>query len=428
VKIAMVVEPADQGWAHIVTGDPVEAVTAHVLGLSGGLAARGHDVVVHVRRTDSDQPDRVPTASGFVLVQLPAGPARPLSDEDRLRAVPELSRRLADAWGRERPDVVHAHGWQAGLATLAAVHLLPDRSTRPMVVQTFHGLALGRGADGRAPGRSPSTASPSRRRLEAAIARGADRLVALSADEVGRLVTLGATRLDVEVVPTGVDPGAHQPARMRADSGTPARLLVVSGLAVEERVDTAVRALPAVPAAELLVVGGPPAEGLAHDLDARRLHDLARRCRVADRVRLLGAVPRRDLSALLRATDVLVRTDVHEPSGRCVLEAMASGVPVIGPAAGCLLDAVVEGATGTLVPPGDPGELAIALRELLSDPVRREGYGLAAAERARVRYGWDRVAEETERAYAGPLVRRSATAAAAPAEPAAAGAAVPTGS
>jgi glycosyltransferase involved in cell wall biosynthesis len=424
----MVVEPADQGWAHLLTGDPVEAVTAHVLGLSGGLAARGHDVVVHIRRADGTQPDRVPTASGVVLSRLLAGPTHPLPDEDRLRVVPELSRRLADAWARERPDVVHAHGWQAGLATLAAVQLLPDRSTRPVVVQTFHGPTLGRRADGRAPDRSPSTASLSRRRLEAAIARGVDRLVALSADEVDRLLTLGATRLAVEVVPTGVDPATYPPARARADSGAPARLLVVSGLAVEERTDTAVRALRAVPAAELLVVGGPPAEGLAHHLDARRLQDVARRCRVPDRVRLLGAVPRRDLPALLRATDVLVSTDVHEPSGRYVLEAMASGVPVIGPAAGCVLDAVVEGATGTLVPPGDPGALAIALRELLSDPVRREGYGLAAAERARVRYGWDRVAEETERAYAGPLVRRSATAAAAPAEPAATGGAVPTGS
>jgi D-inositol-3-phosphate glycosyltransferase len=428
VKIAMVAEPADLGWAQMVTGDPLEAVTAHVLGLSGALRALGHDVVVHVRRADGAQPDRVPTASGAVLSRLPAGPARPLPDEDRLRVVPELSRRLAEVWARERPDVVHAHGWQAGLATLAAVHLLPDRSTRPLVVQTFHGLALGEGTPGGAPGRSPSSASRSRRRLEAAIARGVDRLVALSADEVGHLVTLGATRLAVEVVPTGVDPGAYPPAGVQADSGAPARLLVVSGLAVEERVDTAVRALRAVPAAELLVVGGPPAEGLAHHLDARRLQDLARRCRVADRVRLLGAVPRRDLSALLRTIDVLVRTDVHEPSGRYVLEAMASGVPVIGPPAGCLLDAVVEGATGTLVPPGDPGALAVALRELLGDPVRREGYGLAAAERARVRYGWDRVAEETERAYAGPLVRRSATAADAPAEHAAAGGAVPTGS
>ena len=301
----MVVEPADQGWGHLLTGDPVEAVTAHVLGLSRGLAARGHDVVVHIRRADGIQPDRVLTPSGVVLSRLPAGPTHPLPDEDRLRVVPELSRRLADAWARERPDVVHAHGWQAGMATLAAVQLLPDRSTRPVVVQTFHGPTLGRSADGRAPGRSPSTASLSRRRLEAAIARGVDRLVALSADEVDRLLTLGATRLAVEVVPTGVDPATYPPARALADSG--ARLLVVSGLAVEERTDTAVRALRAVPAAELLVVGGPPAEGLAHHRDARRLQDLARRCRVQDRVRLLGAVPRGDLPALLRATDVLVR-------------------------------------------------------------------------------------------------------------------------
>lgn len=427
MKVAMVVEPADGGWAQLVTGDPVEAVTAHVLGLSGALSARGHDVVVHVRSPDGT-PGRVPTPSGVVLSRLPAGPAGPLAEEDRLRVVPELSRRLADAWARETPDVVHAHGWQAGLATLAAADLLPDRSRRPLVVQTFHGLTLGRGVDGPGPGRSPSTLSPSRRRFEAVIARGVDRLVALSADEVAHLVRLGVPRLAVDVVPGGVDPRTYPPTRPDTDSGGPARLLVVSGLAAEELVDTAVRALRAVPEAELLVAGGPPADGLLHHRDARRLVGLARRCRVAERVRLLGAVPRSELPSLLRATDVLVRTDPHEPCGRDVLEAMASGVPVIGPAAGCLLDAVVEGATGTLVPPGEAGALTIALRDLLRDPVRRDGYGLAAAERARVRYGWDRVAEETERAYTGPSVRRSATAAAAPAVPEAAGAAVPTGS
>jgi D-inositol-3-phosphate glycosyltransferase len=65
---------------------------------------------------------------------------------------------------------------------------------------------------------------------------------------------------------------------------------------------------------------------------------------------------------------------------------MPCGVPVAGPAVGCLLDAVVEGATGVLVPPEDPRALAAALQALVTDPLRREGYGLAAVERARTRY------------------------------------------
>lgn len=424
----MVLEPADGRWAQQVTGDPVEDATAHVLGLSRALAARGHEVVVHVRRTDVDVPDRVETPSGVVVSRLAAGLARPLPGQDRLRAAPELGGRLADAWARDRPDVVHAHGWHAGLASLAAVHLLPSHSTPPAVVQTFHGLAVGRRAGGPLDRRSTSGSGPARERLEAAIARGADRVVALSGEEVGHLVALGASRAAVEVVPTGVEPNGCPPARHRAGGDAPARLLVVSRLRAEERVDLAVRALRAVPDAELLVVGGPPAENLGGDLGARRLLDLARRCRVADRVRLLGAIPLQDLVRLLRSTDVLVRTDPYEPSGRTVVEAMAVGVPVIGPAAGCLLDALVEGATGMLVPPGDTGALAVALRDLLRDPLRREGYGLAAAERARVRYGWDRLAEETERVYAGGRLRRSATRAVEPVECAAAVGPVPTGS
>ncbi|HSK53830.1 MAG TPA: glycosyltransferase [Jiangellales bacterium] len=125
---------------------------------------------------------------------------------------------------------------------------------------------------------------------------------------------------------------------------------------------------------------------------------------------------------------MLVRTRPDEPIGRLVVQAMACGVPVVGPAVGRLLDAVVEGATGVLVPPEDPRALAAALQALVTDPLRREGYGLAAVERARTRYPWARLAEETERAYARAGLRRSGNGAAEAALPGADAAPAPTGS
>ena len=62
-------------------------------------------------------------------------------------------------------------------------------------------------------------------------------------------------------------------------------------------------------------------------------------------------------------------------------------------------DAVVDGATGVLVQPGSPRALARRIRQLLTSPMLLEGLGIAAADRARSRYSWERVGQETVAAY-----------------------------
>jgi glycosyltransferase involved in cell wall biosynthesis len=120
-------------------------------------------------------------------------------------------------------------------------------------------------------------------------------------------------------------------------------------------------------------------------------------------VRLLGRVSRSELPALLRSADIVVCMPWYEPFGMVPLEAMACGRPVVASAVGGIVDTVVDGATGTLVRPQRPDMLAHALRRLLSDPVRRAGYGLAGRERAAMRYRWDRIGAETEAVYASVL-------------------------
>jgi glycosyltransferase involved in cell wall biosynthesis len=134
---------------------------------------------------------------------------------------------------------------------------------------------------------------------------------------------------------------------------------------------------------------------------------------VAGRVVFTGGVSWDDLPALLRSADLLVCASISGQFDPVALEAMACGTPVVAPAAGFYPDAVIDGTTGVLVPPGRPSLLARRVRLLLASPLQLEAFGIAAADRARSRYSWDRIARETVQAYQRCLP----AAAGAPAEP-----------
>jgi glycosyltransferase involved in cell wall biosynthesis len=338
MKIAMVAQQADPR--------PDDA-----FGLASALARQGHQVTVLTGKAGG------PGAGQRGLRVIPVG-----AGDDPLAQVPVFSDALRAA---KRPDVVHAVNWTSGLAALAAA-----RDLDVPVVQTFSALGGPR--------------SGGRMRLEAAIGRSAAAVVATTSRVAADLARLGVPRTSVRCIPWGVDTGRFSPeGPVASRSGRP-RLVAVADLAEREPLETLIWALAKVPGAELIIAGGPGDNGY---------RALAASIGLSERVQFTG---RAELPALLRSADLVLSTGAYET---CSVEAMACGKPVVAPPTGGHQDAVLDGTTGIFIPPGRPMLLAQRIRHLLAHPVLLEAYGVAAADRARSRYSWDRIAAETAAVY-----------------------------
>jgi glycosyltransferase involved in cell wall biosynthesis len=246
----------------------------------------------------------------------------------------------------------------------------------------------------------PSGVGTERIRLEPAIGRTVSAVVAGSSDEESDLTRLGIPRRSIRVVPTGIDTGEFTPEGPACERNDRHRLVTIADLATEQdALNTLLRALAKIPGAELVVAGGPPREDLRGDLSYRRLAKLSDSLDLHGRVFFAGQVGRAALPPLLRSADLLVNINEHEPSAITSIQAMACGTPVVASALGAHVDAVVDGTTGILIEPGRPALLAQRIRALLAHPMMLEAFSVAATDRARSRYSWDRIAHETLAVY-----------------------------
>ena len=386
MKIDLVSEHASPLAA--IGGVDAGGQNVHVAAVAAGLAGRGHDVTVFTRRDDDALPERVVTQDGYNVVHVPAGPASVLPKDDLLRHMPEFASFLRRTWAQHPPDLVHAHFWMSGLASVAAAGPIP-------VLQTFHALgSVKRRHQGDA---DPSP--PQRIELERSLCRTVAHVVATCSDEVFELRRLGLARDRASIVPCGVDTAVFTPrGPVASRSGRP-RLLVLGRLVERKGHEDAVRALAGIPDAELVVVGGPPSAGLDADPFVGHLRTVAEALGVADRLVFTGSVARSDVPAWIRSADVVLAVPWYEPFGITPLEAMACGRPVVATAVGGLVDSVAEGVTGDLVPARGPERLGEVVAALLADDARRTAYGAAGVKRARARYRWSRVVADTEAVY-----------------------------
>lgn len=203
--------------------------------------------------------------------------------------------------------------------------------------------------------------------------RFADAQVAVSrwlADTVAR--TALEPRARIQVIPNGL---AEVPAVPRTVTDR-LRVGVVCRLDDIKGVDTVLHAVAALPDASLAISGDGP------ERDA--LEALSARLGLTDRVCFRGWLE--DTDACYADLDVVVVASRGEALSMVAIEAMMRGIPVVGTSVGGIGEVVVDGVTGRLVPPDDPGALADALRALHEAPERRAAYGDAGRARAVERF------------------------------------------
>jgi len=109
-------------------------------------------------------------------------------------------------------------------------------------------------------------------------------------------------------------------------------------------------------------------------------------CPLGERVTWAGEIGSIGVARRLASADLCVWPALNEAFGMALLEAQASGVPVVAGAAGGVGEIVVHGVTGLLVPPSDPLAFAEAVRSLIADRSRRAAFGEAARQRVRTEH------------------------------------------
>ncbi len=277
-------------------------------------------------------------------------------------------------------DVIHANWTVAGAMALA---------TRPWhrkpILLTVHG------SDIFAIPRHPVGAWLTRRVLT-----HVDYITAPSAALLDAAAKLGAFTARCEVVSNGIDLRNFHPSATRAEPV----ILFVGFLIPRKGVRYLVEALALLPPRladwRLVLVGdGPEEANLRAQVAALGL---------AERVEFAGSQPQDAVAAWMRRAQLFVLPSVEEGQGVVLLEALASGTPIVASDVGGIRE-VVTPEVGVRVPEADPAALAAALTDLLDDPARRHMMAMTARQVAAAQYDWDVIAAHVLALY-GRLATR----------------------
>jgi len=226
------------------------------------------------------------------------------------------------------------------------------------------------------------------------VLRHIDHLIA-GTDSAAQVWREKGYRGSISVIPQfGIDPVLFAPDGARPPD-RPFTIGYAGRLVEEKGVDLLIAAAAQLPGEwRLVLVGGGP--------ERDRLHAMAREAGIAERVEFADQVQSTEMPAFYRRFDVLAlpsrtRPNWKEQFGRALVEAMASGVPVIGSNSGAIPDVIGE--AGLIFPEGDAQALAHHLAALLADAGLRATLGEKGRQRALACFTHERIAAATVEVY-----------------------------
>ena len=292
-----------------------------------------------------------------------------------VRVVPASFRR---AFREHRPAVLHSHFGYRGWADLPLA-----RRYRPAHVVTFYGHDVTM---------YPRTWPVWRRRYHELFA-AADMVLCEGPFMARSIVALGCPEGKVRVQHLGVELD-RLPCRPRSLApGEPVRVLIAGAFRPKKGIPSALEAVAATRAGGLdlrvTVIGGSNGS-VGEEDERRRIEGVVRSRRLTDAVTFAGMVPYESLIAAFESHHIFLSPSITAPDGDSeggapvtIIEAAASGMPVVSTTHCDIPQVVEDGRTGLLAPEGDQEALADCLARLAGDPDRWRGMGEAAGELAR---------------------------------------------
>jgi len=209
---------------------------------------------------------------------------------------------------------------------------------------------------------------------------------------------------DAVVIPHGVDLDDFNPNKYSKDIihknfgilNDETMVLSLQRLHKLKSVEYLINAIPGVtkksPNVKFIIVGEGPQK--------KELEELVKKGDIEDNVIFTGFVPHGEkLLLLLSSCDIFAFHSNYESFGIVLVEAMASGKPVISTDVGAIPEIVDDGKTGIIVPPRDPKALANAILKLVRDKDLRIKMGIEGRKKAEREYNWDRIVEMYEGIY-----------------------------
>lgn len=363
------------------------------------LAQRGHRVRVVTPRPDGPLPGPTPVE----LIYYPASRRTPFETFFTNALFSRVAVRLAEL--RRRPDVVVLSSYDVAFG-----HFWMARRGPPAIYiyhSSFYSDAVDRVA--RKPWPLRLAYSPLRaftRYVESVAFQGADRIIAVSPFSEREIVARVGVNGRVRVIPTGVDtlfftPGDRSAARRALGLPFDRRILLVVGrLARVKRYDRAIDTLRIMregdPSWLLIIAGTGPAEA-----ELRRHAEP-----LGEAVRFFGFADSMVLRDLYRATDVVLCTSEFENWSLSILEALATGTPVVGTPRGSIPDLLGIVDPSLVADDVDPISIARTATKVAADMADREGFGERAHAVVAARYDWERIVDDLERCFGSVVAGR----------------------